>query len=354
MHRNFFRAAFLSLFIVLAASACSEGVPIAEEPGTSSPEQAAVEEPVEVPEAEPAPYRQPLTGMPSEERLTHRPIVVMVENSPAARPQSGLDAADMVYEVLAEGDITRFIAVYHSREPERIGPVRSIRPYFVEIGDGLGGILVHAGWSQDAMNLMVKRKVNHLDQVYGDHPYYWRDKSRKAPHNVYTSIELIRKGAEAKKFRTEWADPVLTFRAPAGENSAGSHLTNSAASVTIPYIQGYKVTYEYDSKTGTYARSMAGKPHTDAVTNDRLQAANVLVVEAKHRIVDSVGRRDVDVVGPGYGYLFQEGARKEITWELKHGAIRAYDPKGGLTELPLVPGTTWVQIVPDLSKVTFE
>ncbi|MCI3922831.1 DUF3048 domain-containing protein [Paenibacillus sp. TRM 82003] len=305
------------------------------------------------PEPEPLPYVYPLTGVPTEEAVTNRPVVVMVENSPAARPQTGLHEADFVYEVLAEGDITRFIAIYQSVESEEIGPVRSIRPYFVELGRAVDGILVHAGWSQEAMNLMVKHKLNHLDQVYGDHDFYWRDKSRKAPHNLYTSIELIEKGAEARKFRAEWTDPVLTFVREGQTGGERASSGETAEQVTIPYLLNYSVGYTYDEAAGAYLRTMKDEPHNDKKSGTRLTATNVLIVEAPHRIVDNVGRREVDVFGPGPGYLLQEGKKQEITWQLKNGVIRAYAKEGDAVDLPLLPGKSWVQIVPNLSKVTF-
>ncbi|WP_158299369.1 DUF3048 domain-containing protein [Paenibacillus antri] len=340
----------LSLLAGCAGGAAPVEDPIEEDPVAETPETPGSEDVAEQPIL---PYTYPLTGLPAEELLTDRPVVVMVENSPAARPQTGLHEADLVYEVLAEGDITRFIAVYQSVKSEEIGPVRSIRPYFVQLGMEVDGILVHAGWSQEAMNLMVKHKLNHLDQVYGDHDYYWRDKSRKAPHNLYTSIELIRKGAEKKKFREAWTDPVVTFALPGAGGDAAVPKGDPADRVTIPYIGGYEVGYEYEAATKTYLRSMKGKPHTDKKTDARLSATNVLVVQAKHRIVDDVGRREVDVQGPGKGVLLQAGLKRDIVWELKNGVIRAYDKEGAITDIPLLPGKTWVQIVPDLSKVTF-
>lgn len=340
---------FLSLTIPLAAG-CTQQTdtgPVADE-ATETPADPLQEE-REAEEEIILPYTYPLTGLPTEELVTERPIVVMVENSPAARPQTGLHEADIVYEVLAEGDITRFIAVYQSVKSEEIGPVRSIRPYFVELGRALDGILVHAGWSQEAMNLISKYKLNHLDQVYGDHDFYWRDKSRKAPHNLYTSVELVREGADARKFRDEWEQPVLSF-ANAGDAPATGE---PAPNVTIPYLSGYSVGYTYDETTKTYLRSMKGETHNDKKSGERLSATNVLIVEAKHRVVDNAGRREVNVFGPGQGYLLQEGKKRDIVWELKHGVIRAYDREGAVTDIPLLPGKTWIQIVPDADGVTF-
>ncbi|MEW9701929.1 DUF3048 domain-containing protein [Paenibacillus sp. SI8] len=294
-----------------------------------------------------APFKFPLTGLPSAVEVKSRPFMVMVENAPQARPQTGLDQADIVYEILAEGEITRFVSVFQSHEAKTIGPVRSIRPYFVEIGDSLDAVIVHAGWSQDAMNIMAGRKLAHLDEVYGDGAYYWRAEDRKAPHNLYTSVDKMKRGAEARKFRSEWNGPLLTFA-----KDGQSKLTGAAAShIQIPYIQGYFVSYEYNAAEGVYKRSMEGKPHLDKETGKQLQTTNLLVLESKHKILDKEGRRTVDVFGPGKGLILQQGKSQPITWERKNGMIRAFaDGK----EVPLLPGNTWVQIVPEGTAVKLE
>ncbi|WP_248929815.1 DUF3048 domain-containing protein [Paenibacillus hamazuiensis] len=303
-------------------------------------------------------FRFPLIGTGSEREVKERPVIVMVENAPQARPQSGLDQADLVYEVLAEGEITRFLAVYQSKSPQVIGPVRSIRPYFVEIGTGLDALIVHAGWSQDAMDLIAQRKLDHLDEVYGDGAYYWRSTERKMPHNLYTSMEKIRQGAANKKFRTEWNGPQLTFAAspgtaaPSAAAKAGADParpaqgteTKTANKVTIPYIRGYNVSYQYDAASGKYKRFMEGQAHVDKETGEQLTATNILICESKHQVIDKEGRRQVDVFGPGKGYLVQAGTLQEVTWQEKDGIIRAFS---GGKELPLLPGQTWIQIVPE-------
>ncbi|WP_187274132.1 DUF3048 domain-containing protein [Paenibacillus sp. N3.4] len=292
-------------------------------------------------------FHFPLTGLPSDKEIKSRPFMVMVENAPQARPQTGLDQADIVYEILAEGEITRFVSVFQSHDAKVIGPVRSIRPYFVEIGDALDAVIVHAGWSQDAMNIMAGRKLSHLDEVYGDGAYYWRATDRKAPHNLYTSVDKMKQGAEARKFRSEWNGPLLTF---AKEGQA--KLTGAAVNyIQIPYIQGYFASYEYKAAEGVYMRSMEGKPHVDKETGKQLQTKNLLVLESKHKIVDNEGRREVDVFGPGKGLIFQEGRSQAITWERKNGLLRAYADG---REVPLLPGNTWVQIVPEGTTIKME
>jgi hypothetical protein len=289
----------------------------------------------------------PLTGLKSQQLVKTRPFAVMVENAPAARPQSGLDQADVVFEILAEGEVTRFVAVYQSHEAEVIGPVRSIRPYFVEIGAALDAVIVHAGWSQEAMDILTDRKLPHLDEVYGDGAFYWRSKERKAPHNLYTSTAKMMQGAEARKFSKEWKETVLAF-AREGRNQLQGEAANR---IQIPYIRGYVVSYEYDAAGGIYKRSMDDKPHLDKESGKQLTATNLLVLESKHQIVDSAGRREVDIFGPGKGILLQEGKYVHVTWEQKNGIIRAY--KDG-KEMQLLPGTTWIQIVPEGSAIKVE
>lgn len=301
-------------------------------------------------------YRFPLTGLDSTGGApTNRPVAVMVENSSAARPQSGLDQADIVYEVLAEGNITRFVAVFQSRSPAVVGPVRSIRPYLVELGAGFDALIVHAGWSQDAMNLIVARNLNHFDQVYGDAKYYWRSPERKMPHNLYTGIGKIREGALDKKMRLEWKKvvPMFAVADAGGEEARPVHSSathREAANVSLPYPGGYSVSYRYDPGTGLYARFMNGVPHLDKETGYGLTASNILICKAPHRIVDKEGRREVDIHGPGEGYLVQAGKVQEITWQMKEGLLRAY---AGGQEVPLAAGQTWVQIMPESTDAGF-
>jgi hypothetical protein len=323
----------------------------------------------------------PLTGLFSTGQKDARPIAVMVENSPAARPQSGLGDADVVYEILAEGDITRFAAFYHSRSPVKVGPVRSIRPYYVDVAAAMDAVLVHAGWSQEAMNRVDAGGVDHFDEVYGDRVYYWRSPDRKQPHNLYTSIEGIRRGMDKKQLRTAWTPVLPMFEAgeargearpsgaegraagaegeavsgePAGSASADASVAAGAGgtgeAVRLPYSAGYAVSYRYDAASGQYLRRMNGVPHTDAETGRQLAAANVLICRSSHKVTDSAGRRRVDVQGPGNGYVLSGGKVQAAVWQLRDGLVRAY-AADGQQEIPLAPGVTWIQFVPEAMAV---
>ncbi|QYY43208.1 DUF3048 domain-containing protein [Aneurinibacillus thermoaerophilus] len=283
-------------------------------------------------------YVAPLTGLPVESENKDRVVMVMVNNHSKARPQSGLDQADMVYEMLEEGLITRFMAFYQSKSPKVVGPVRSIRPYNIEIGQGFDAIMSHAGGSVAALSMLRSGDYADMDEIYTYPKAYWRDKSRKAPHNLYTNIEKLRKGAEEKGYNLGGDIPVFLFKKE-DESVEGEPGTK----ISIRYSKRNTAGYEYDPATKQYKRFTAGKPHLDKETGKQLLVTNVLVIAAHHRVLDGEGRLEIDTEGPGEGYLFQRGKALKITWERKDGAIRAY--QNGV-EVPLYPGTTWVNVVP--------
>jgi hypothetical protein len=351
-HMSRFRLLLMGACTAAVLTACSPDVSSEGTPGASAPSAAASPSTSALPATPtPAPFRYPLTGLGSQTEMATRPYMVMVENASQARPQSGLQQADIVFEILAEGEITRFVSVFQSQPAETIGPVRSIRPYFVELGEMLDAVIVHAGWSQDAMNLLQSHKLNHLDQVYGDHAFYWRASDRKAPHNLYTSTAKIAEGAEARKFRKEWKQKGLLFANQSPSPAAASTGGTPARHVQIPYIHGYIVSYDYDAAQGYYLRTMDGKPHVDKETGSQLHTRNLLVLEARHTVLDKEGRRSVDVSGPGKGTLIQEGQALSVTWQQKDGMLRVYaDSK----EIPLLPGNTWVQVVPGGTALQME
>ncbi len=351
-HLSRFRLLLMGACTAAVLTACSPDVSSEGPPGASAPSAAASPSASALPATPtPAPFRYPLTGLGSQTEMLTRPYMVMVENAPQARPQSGLQQADIVFEILAEGEITRFVSVFQSQPAETIGPVRSIRPYFVELGEMLDAVIVHAGWSQDAMNLLQSHKLNHLDQVYGDHAFYWRASDRKAPHNLYTSTAKIAEGAEARKFRKEWKQKGLLFANESPSPAAAFTGGTQARHVQIPYIHGYVVSYDYDAAQGYYLRTMDGKPHADKETGSQLHTRNLLVLEAKHTVLDKEGRRSVNVNGPGKGTLIQEGQALSVTWQQKDGMLRVYaDSK----EVPLLPGNTWVQVVPEGTALQME
>ncbi|GAB6991848.1 DUF3048 domain-containing protein [Paenibacillus pini] len=284
----------------------------------------------------------PLTGEPLDKPSNLRPLAVMVNNAPQARPQSGLTQADIVYEVLAEGGITRLVAIFQSKgTTEKLGPIRSIRPYLIDIGESYGGVLVHAGGSNDAYAILQQQHKEDLDEISNAGAYFVRDKSRKAPHNLYSDADRLRAGADKRNYKKEVPIPKYTFRTedelPSGDD---------ASSVDITFLlKNYKVTYAYDAASKQYQRSINGKSHIDLNTGQQLSAANVVVLGAKHKTLDDVGRLSVDVTSGGEAILFQRGKMIKGQWvRTKNEAIRFV--KDG-QEVPFYPGTTYFNIVPN-------
>ncbi|WP_068621940.1 DUF3048 domain-containing protein [Paenibacillus tuaregi] len=299
--------------------------------------------PAEPAVTQPAAYVSPLTGEPVDAPLETRPLAVMINNAPAARPQSGLMDADIVYEVLAEGGITRLVAIYQSAEKvEKIGPVRSIRPYLIDLGESYHGVLVHAGGSTDAYALIQSLHKEDLDEISNAGAYFWRDKSRKAPHNLYTSVEKLRAGAKKRGYGlVDKQVPAYTFR-EADDPVEGE----TASQVEIKFLlNNYRVSYHYNAKTRLYERYVGKKPHKDLDTGTGLTAANVVIIGADHQTLDKVGRLSVDLNSGGKAMLLQRGKLIQGQWVRKKNDVIRFVKDGA--EVPLYPGKTYFNIVPN-------
>jgi len=326
----------IALVCILLLISCSKS----DDTNTIPPKEPEVVEETPETEGEAAfPYYAPLTGEGSLVEINERILAVMINNHGKARPQSGLDQADMVYEVLAEGNITRLIGIFQSKSPEVIGPVRSLRPYLIDIATGFDAVFAHAGGSPEALSIARNKGLAHLDEIYNAGSSFYRVNFRKAPHNLYTSDELLRKGAEKRNYSKESKIPTLKFKDP-NEEMVGI----DAGWIDIEYHSSYQVSYEYNPETGLYTRYVRGEPHIDMETEKPLTTTNLFVIETKHSTLDDVGRREIDVMTEGKGYLFQKGKMVQVDWKRVDGVIR---PMLNGEEIGLYPGVTWVNIIPD-------
>lgn len=278
-----------------------------------------------------------------------RPLAIMIENSRHARPQSGLIEADFVYEIPVEGGITRFMAVYENptRGVDEIGPVRSARPYFVAQAPGIDAIYTHCGGSTQGYQLLKDRAIDHLDEIRHGKGF-WRKKSRRAPHNLYTDLEEVWKQSKAKGFRLikEVDDRVLDV----ATSSVGSQETRYQ-DIEIPYYHRYKVQYTYDPISKLYGRYINGEPHMDAAAGRQIAAENVVVVKTTMEKIDDYGRLEVDMVGEGKAFVFRSGEILEARW-IRDGDSAAFqlETKSG-TKLAMNPGRTWLHVIPENRKV---
>lgn len=275
-------------------------------------------------------------------------VIVMVDNFYQARPQIGLDKADLVYEILAEGGITRFMALFYSESADKIGPVRSARYYFAQLARGYDSPLAHAGGSTEALNLIQELRLKDLDEIYNAGGYFWRDSKRKMPHNLYTSTAQLIKGAKAKGYALV-VPPVYPVGSAGQGIAYGDDLFLDYSSGTYKYIVRWHYNGEY------YERDINNSPHKmeDGMS---LKADNVIVMTAptKDVIKNKILLSEIDLIGKGDIRYFQDGKMSKGTWAKSSAKseLSFKDENGDL--LKLKPGKTWVQVIGDFGKLTFK
>jgi len=277
-----------------------------------------------------------------------RPLSIMVENSEGARPQSGLDKANIVYEALAEGGITRFLAIYYDQNAEEVGPIRSARPYFVSKSLEHQAIYVHIGGSEEAYNFIKEEKIDDINEFVDFQPF-WRSKDRNPPHNLYTSTIKLRKEANKLGYIEMIKKQEYQFEIDRNERLTGRETDY----IAIPYNSNYTVSYKYLSESMKYLRFMNSEPHIDAKTKEQIAVDNIIIQFAGTKIIDEEGRLAVDFVGKGKGLLFFKGGSTEITWEKSDLRARTLflDKEGN--RIALTPGNVWIQIVPSDLKIQY-
>jgi hypothetical protein len=284
----------------------------------------------------------PLTGIGTNDGAGGRAIAVMINNHPKARPQSGLSKADIVYEMLAESEITRFLAIFQSEMPRNIGPVRSARDYYIELAKGLDSLYIAHGYSPEAKEMLSQGYIDNLNGIVYDGTLFKRASYRKAPHNSYISSENIKKGAAKKEYDLSKAPAPFVFL---NEDEVKALQGNAAQSVKVAYgTEAFNVTYDYDSEKQKYKRSSNGEQTVEYEKETPILLDNILIIEAPHRIIDNKGRRDINLEAGGKAYLLQKGKINEIEWKNKDGRIV---PMRDNLEVGLIPGKTWVNIIPD-------
>ena len=286
----------------------------------------------------------PLSGLPTRPALANRrPVAVVIDNyDPDARPQAGLNRASVVFETVAEGGITRFMAIYLEKDAPIIGPVRSARIYFDSWAAGLNAIYGHAGGNNDALaEIPSLSPIANVDGLMSSG--YWRSWDRAAPHNLYTSSTGVR--AAAGESGAGDVPPYLLHKRP-----LPAKLRPAGGTLTIGFSgPEYNVQYKYDPKCNCYPRSMNGYPHVDSVSLRQIAPSNVVVLYAgvvPDRNSDTPGSVDVQTRGIGKALYFRDGKMLQGYWE--KGA--ASDPLLLLDlkyqPVALNPGQTWFEAVP--------
>lgn len=293
-----------------------------------------------------APPVWPLTGLPAPSAgapAATRIVSVKIENSPAARPQSGLQSADVVYESITEGGITRFNCMFHSTDPGEVGPVRSARLSDTDIVPQYDALFVFSGASGFVNSAVKSAGIQNLSQDVGVSYGYRRSSQRSAPHNLYVTLSKTREeGAKRGYPATQVLRPLQFARSVEG--------TPSVSRITIPFSAANTSQWDWDPTTDVYRRVNNGKVHEDALTGEQITAKNVVVMWA---IMDATAKRDVSgsttyditLTGSNRASVFRNGQRFDGTWSATASTPPVFTAEDG-TVIRLAPGNTWFQVVP--------
>lgn len=281
------------------------------------------------------------------------PISVMIENLPTVRPQAGLQQAKVVYETLAEGGATRFLAVFDGSETlTRIGPVRSVRHYYLEWASEYDPAIVHAGGSPKGLEYLSGFGMKDLDCIRNAARYCFRDKGLSAPHNLFTSSELLSFAMRDK----EWTDPTDFTAWPYKDQKPLEERPREARAPTVHFSSfSYDSAYSYNREDNCYARVNGGLPHTDILTGDQICVKNVIVqFVPRETYLPAKGRIDLNVTGEGRALIFRDGDTiEQVTWKKASRTGRTMFFNEDDEQIDLVRGSTWVHIVPGDRSVEY-
>jgi hypothetical protein len=288
-----------------------------------------------------------------------KPIAVMIENSPDSRPQSGLINADIVFEVVDEYGVTRYVAVFSSKEPDIMGPVRSARIYYAEIARSFDPIYVFWGTYGDAYPVLKTMDLDLLDANSDAHVPYtnagWRDSSRSdvLEHTAFIDIAGIKEDAESHGYSLDGGQSPMKFKLDAAESERGN-----ISDIEVNFSHdNYKVGFDYDPSSNTYLKTLAGAPHVDFETGQQIGLNNVIVMitdidgpinQWGHMVVRTTGTHEA-----GQAYYFMDGNIVEGTW----GRSSIFDPFEfrDLEGYPVLfnRGSTWVSMIQGIDRLSY-
>lgn len=287
-----------------------------------------------------------------DEDSKSRPIAVMINNNHVAWPHAGLQDAYITYEILAEGGITRLMAIFKDKDTSKIGSVRSARPYYLDYALENDAIYVHYGWSDQAKEDISSLGVDNINGLTVS-SVFWRDKSlnKATEHTVFTSMEKIKEYAKEKGYdRDTNKDLLLNYSVDEIDLSKREDAVK-ADTVFMKYSYYTNSSYEYDSENKVYKRFMSGTAHVDAVTGDQYTYKNIIITPIETHAYDSYGRLELDDVGSGDGYYITDGYAIPITWsKASRSSQTVYKNMDG-EEIKVNDGNTFIQITPPSESI---
>ena len=285
----------------------------------------------------------PLTGLPDPSRITkHRSaLTIKIENTPEARPQYGIEKADVVYEEIVEGGITRLAAIFNSQVPTKVGPVRSVRRTDREIVYPIGGIFAFSGGAAYALKSIASAPVKLFDESNSGNAMF-RDPRRYAPHNLYANAALL-----MKKVGKPRPSPALFTYRSGSSPAPGARV----ASFAVGFASGYATSYSWSAKTHSWKRSIFGHPDVTA-SGTRLSPKNVIVMSVHYRGGLGVMGSEAVLTGSGSAEVFTGGTVQRATWS-RHSLRRPIIYRAGSGRIiALTRGQTWVELLDVSEHVT--
>ena len=286
---------------------------------------------------------------------TSRPYAVMINNIGAARPyHTGLQDAYLVYEIVVEGGITRYLALFKDKTNEVVGNVRSARHYYLDYVLENDAYYVHWGWSPQAQSDISTLDIDNLNGLIYSSPYFFRQKISgvNTEHTAFTNLSELANLADRLGYRKETnKDLLLNYSATSVELPSSA---TDATNIDLKYSGSSTTNYVYDSEAKVYKQLVNNKEHTDYETKEQYTVKNIIAYQVGNTTItgDNKGRQDLDNIGSGTGYFITEGKSIPITWEKDSRSQQTVYRYEDGTEITVNDGNTWIHIIPKSGKIS--
>ena len=286
---------------------------------------------------------------------TSRPYAVMINNIGAARPyHTGLQDAYLVYEIVVEGGITRYLALFKDKTNEVVGNVRSARHYYIDYVLENDAYYVHWGWSPQAESDIASLDIDNLNGLTYGSPYFFRQNISgvSTEHRAFTNLTELANLVDRLGYRKETnKDLLLNYSATSVELPESA---TEATNIDLKYSSSSTTNYVYDSEAKVYKQFVNDKEHTDYETKEQYMVKNIIAYQVGNTSIagDNKGRQDLDNIGSGKGYFISEGKAVPITWEkTSRSSQTIYRYEDG-TEITVNDGNTWIHSVPTSGNIS--
>lgn len=299
-------------------------------------------------------FYSPLTGLeiPKTE-VDKRIYAIMFDNHPKARPQSGISEADVLYEFLAEGEFTRYMGLYYNHLPNVIGPVRSARPYFINTAISYNGIYIHWGASEKGYEVLKSSGVEELDGIFLERKTFYRNKEVKkwAPHNGYTTDELLREEFANKGFsETSTEKDFFKFSNEDIDTTTMWTDSNPVESYKLNIFPSYNVTFKYNPEKSAFNVYRKDDIVSDERDEQPISPVNVIILFVDSHVVGPKDTLKLDFTGEGTGKYLCDGKIIDITWHRDSETSKTIYKTTSGNDLILKPGQTFIEVVKPNTK----